>query len=382
MANYTVADPEVTGITKYVSHMFGSPVVTVELADEHYAVAFNNAIEEYSNYITQWAIKSNIANALGLDSATDFTQRWVSQNFEFAKSFSNSYSEQVNAGGVAPLNKAYFELSADTQVYYLPDDIVVTEVMWQEPPAITRYLVDPNNNPAWVNFEFGWGYMGHSYMYIVPAYFSIQLAQATDMRWKILRGDYNYAIRPAGEDPNRHGYTGRTRNAVYIYPCPKASNGVRIWYFYKSASDLALYSGQSKGSLVHNPGTIQMDEIPYSAFNSGAVRWVKNYTYAICKEMLGNIRGKFSELPIPDATVTLDGELLRSEGQEAQRTLKEYLLAQLEALEVSKLLENDMTNAENINKTLSFSPNKIYIGAISALSLIPIGLYQFLHYLS
>ena len=365
MADYTVTDPEVTGITEYISSMFGAPVVNVELANTHYATAFNTAIEEYSSYITQWAIKSNIANALGLPSATDFTQRWVAQNFEFARSFAKAYSEQINIGGSTPIYKTYFELEADKQEYYLPNDIVINEVMWQEPPAITRYLVDPNNNPAWVNFEFGWGYMGHSYMYIVPAYFSIQLANATEMRWKIWRGDYTYTIRPAGEDATRTGndYTGMTENGVSIYPTPKSSQaGTRVWYFYKKKSEMNAYANQETGEVVHNPGTIQMDEIPYSAFNSASKRWVKQYTYAIAKEQLGNIRSKFGELPIPDATVTLDGELLRSEGIEKQEQLKEYLLNELEAMEISTLLEGDANNAENINRQLSFNPMGIYLG--------------------
>lgn len=365
MAVYTSGSSEVTGITDYVSSMFGAPVINVELSANQYTHAFNTAIEEYSSFITQWAIKSNIANALGLDSATDFTQRWVAQNFEFAKSFAKAYSEQVNVGGEVPIYKDYFTLVDAKQEYYLSNDIVVQEVMWQEPAAISRYLVDPNNNPAWVNFEFGWGYMGHSYMYIVPAYFSIQLAQATEMRWKIWRGDYTYAIRPGGADTGRTGAdtTAQTINTVYIYPTPKsAAAGTKVWYFYKKKSELNLYSGQTKDSVINNPGTMQMDEIPYSAFNSSAQRWVKQYTYATCSVVLGNIRSKFSEMPIPDATVTMDGELLRSEGKEEQQNLKEYLLNELEQMDITTLIENDANSAENINRQLSFNPLGIHLG--------------------
>lgn len=364
MANYSPTSPEVTGTTEYVSTMLGSPVVTVELAANQYAAAFNTAIEEYSHYITQWAIKSNIANALGLPNSTDFTQRWVSSLFEFGKQFARAYSEQVNAGGTVPIRKDYITLQHDKQVYYLPDDIVVNDVMWQEPPAINRYLIDPNNNPAWVNYEFGWGYMGYSYKFIVPVSFSIQLANATEMRMRTLRGDFSYAVRPAAEDANRVApdVTGRTRNAVHIYPVPTESMaGCRVWYFYKTLADLNKYSGQSEAELVNNPGTIHMDEIPYSAFNSAGQRWVKNYSLAVAKEILGRIRSKFSELPIPDATITMDGESLVAEGKEAQEALKEYLHTELEAMDVYKLLEDSANAAENLNKQLSYTPGGIYI---------------------
>jgi hypothetical protein len=365
MANYTAGTEEVTAITQYISSMFGAPVVNVELDTTNYITAFNTSIEEYSNFITQWAIKANIANALGLDGATDFTQRWVAQNYEFAKSFARAYSEQVNAGGETPMYKDSFLLAGNKQDYYLPDDIIINEILWQEPPAITRYLVDPNNNPAWVNFEFGWGYMGHSYMYVVPAYFSIQLAQATEMRWKLWRGDYTYKISPAGEDGSRVAgdYTGRTRNKVTIFPCPKENQGgIRVWYFYRKKEDLAQYCGQTAGQYVNNPGTMRMDEIPYSAFNSSSKFWVKRYSYAIAKEMLGNIRGKFDSLPIPDAEVKMDGDTLRDEGISLQDKLKDTLKEELDAMDVAKMLEEGANKAESINKTLGYNPMGIYMG--------------------
>ena len=304
MAEYSATSAEVTGITEFVKSMFGYPVVNVELSANHYTYAFNNSIEEYSSYITQWAIKAHMANAMGLPSSQDFTARWVAQNFEFSKSFAKAYSEQINVGGEVPIYKSAFTISEGKQVYYLPDDIELNEVMWQAPPAINRYLIDPNNNPAWVNSEFGWGYMGTSLQYITPVYFTIQLANATEIRYRTLRGDFNYIVRPAGADATRTGedYTGRTRNAVYLHPTPTADkDGDRIWYFYKRRDDLNSYSSLTSGTQVSNPGTIQMNEIPYSSFNSSAQRWVKQYTLASCKEILGRIRSKFSTMPIPDA---------------------------------------------------------------------------------
>lgn len=364
MANYIATDPEITGITEYVSTMFGAPVVTVELQDVHYVHAFNNAIEEFSNFITQWAIRANIANALGLPSAQDFTLRWVAQNFEFAKSFSKAYSEQLNIGGDIPIYKDYFVLQNDKQIYYLDSGITINEIMWQAPPAIARFLVDPNNNPAWVNYEFGWGYMGHSFNYITPLSFQIQLSNHTEMRWRIYKGDYEYAIRPAGPDSGRTSpdTTAATKNAVYVYPTPTdAHAGTQVWFFYKNDSDTNLYANQGENSLVNNPGTINYDEIPYSAFNSSAQRWVKQYALATCKEILGRIRSKFSELPIPDATVTLDGEALVSEGLDEKTALKEYLQEELEKIDVTELISSDADAAENINRQLSYNPMGIYL---------------------
>jgi len=43
--------------------------------------------------------------------------------------------------------------------------------------------------------------------------------------------------------------------------------------------------------------------------------WIKRYTLAICKEMLGRIRGKLSEIPIPGGGVHLDGNILCREAK-------------------------------------------------------------------
>lgn len=365
MANYVSTDPEITGITEYVSSMLGAPVITVELSGNQYTYAFNTAIEEYSNYINQWAIKSHIANALGLPSSQDFTLRWVSQNFEFAKSFSKAYSEQVNIGGEVPVRKDYITLLNDKQTYYLPNDRQIIDVMWHEPAAINRYLIDPNTNPAWVNQEFGWAYMGSSLQYVAPISFTIQLSNATELRYRTLRGDFSYTVRPAPADATRTSpdYTGQTTNAVSIYPVPAGQYvGDRIWYFYKLNTDLNAYANQEAGDLISNPGTMPINEIPYSAFNSTSKRWVKQYTMSLCKEILGRIRSKYSELPIPDMTLTLDGDTLISEALEEKRELKEYLFNELEAMDIGKLIEDDANAAENINRSLSFNPGGLFIG--------------------
>lgn len=366
MAQYTISDAEITGITDFVSSMFGAPVINVELSGSHYVTAFNDAIEQYSNYITKWAVKSHMANALGLSSAQDFTMRWVSQDFEFTKSFSRAYSEQVNVGGEIPVYKDYFVLEEGKQEYYLPDDIVLNEVMWQEPPAIAMYMVDPNNNPMWVNYEFGWGYMGNSFNYITPVSFSIQLAQHTELRYRTLRGDFSYIVRPSGgADATRTGldYTGQTRNTVVIYPVPTYNyHNNRVWYFYKNQSDLNKYASQTSGEKVSNPATIRFDEIPYSAFNSSSKHWVKQYTLATCKEILGRIRNKYSELPIPDATVTMDGDSLLSEAQQEKELLKEDLKVQLESMDVLTMLQGEADQADAINRTLSFTPMRPLVG--------------------
>ena len=89
--------------------------------------------------------------------------------------------------------------------------------------------------------------------------------------------------------------------------------------------------------------------------------WVYQYTLALCREVLGYVRGKYSQVPIPGAEVTLNQQDLLADA----RSQKESLLLQLrEALDASgrqKQLEKQAANADNLSKTLSNVPMGFYV---------------------
>jgi len=58
----------------------------------------------------------------------------------------------------------------------------------------------------------------------------------------------------------------------------------------------------------------------------------------------------------------MDGESLISEGQTKQEELKDYLLNELEQMDIGKLIEDDANAAENIHRSLSFNPGGISVG--------------------
>jgi hypothetical protein len=359
MSNYASNSAEVISIIDYASSMLGSPVINVELSGNNYAYAFNTAIEDYSNYINNWAIRSHIANALGLPSSQDFTNRWVSQSFNFEQSFAKAYSQQAGVGGEVPFKKDFFTLSGGVQNYVITGDVTVNEVMWQETPAIMRYLIDPYADAHWTHTEFGWAYMGNSFLYITPIYYSIQAAQMAELRHRVRQSEYSYKTLPTRDDD------GNPATQIVLYPPPGTDSnliGGRVWYFYQDNSDLNRYASQSGGTFVNNPGTIRFDEIPYSAFNSNAQIWVKRYTLALCKEVLGRIRGKFSELAIPDAAVQMDADALLSEATNEKEKLVEWLMEQLEAMSVGELIKSDAENSKAIHETLSYNPGGIIVG--------------------
>ena len=91
-------------------------------------------------------------------------------------------------------------------------------------------------------------------------------------------------------------------------------------------------------------------------------QWIRRYALALCKEMLGYIRSKFANIPIPNETITLNGTALVSEGKAEQKELKEELLKVLDETTYDKLVEKDVAIAEGSSKVQALAPNLIYVG--------------------
>ena len=71
-----------------------------------------------------------------------------------------------------------------------------------------------------------------------------------------------------------------------------------------------------KGSNVGRISDISnapYDNMEFRHINDVGKQWIKKYALALCKELLGTIRSKYSSVPIPNADVTMDGDTLRNE---------------------------------------------------------------------
>jgi hypothetical protein len=56
-----------------------------------------------------------------------------------------------------------------------------------------------------------------------------------------------------------------------------------------------------------------------------AMPWVQEYAYAFCKMILGEARGKFSQIAGPQGGTSLNGDALKSEAKEEMAKLEEDL---------------------------------------------------------
>ena len=100
----------------------------------------------------------------------------------------------------------------------------------------------------------------------------------------------------------------------------------------------------------------------YSDINSVGRSWIFEYTLALCKEMLGYVRGKYSTVPIPGADVTLNQSDLITAATAEKEALIDRLRAYLDETSREKLLERRTQESDFLEKELGRVPFTIYIG--------------------
>jgi hypothetical protein len=107
---------------------------------------------------------------------------------------------------------------------------------------------------------------------------------------------------------------------------------------------------------VNNMSNIPFGNLSYSKVNSIARQWTRQYTLALCKELLGLIRGKMKSIPIPGADLTLNGDDLVSQGREDKKELITQMKEMLESLTYDKLIEKESNSSDNLTKVLRKVP--------------------------
>ena len=124
--------------------------------------------------------------------------------------------------------------------------------------------------------------------------------------------------------------------------------------FDKSRDKVDLYGYYSKPTKFSN--------IPYENINAIGKQWIRKYSLALCKEMLGQIRGKFTTIPIPGESVTLNHSELLSQAKDEQQQLKDKLVEMLKEMEYPALAKSDQELADAATNVLKVTPLPIFVG--------------------
>jgi C4-type Zn-finger protein len=107
---------------------------------------------------------------------------------------------------------------------------------------------------------------------------------------------------------------------------------------------------------------VPYEDVTYGNINAVGKQWIRRYTLALAKEMLGYVRGKYSALPIPNADVTLNGSDLTSAAQTEKEGLITELKEILDTMSRQAQLERKQAEADAMQQQMNKIPLKIYIG--------------------
>ena len=138
----------------------------------------------------------------------------------------------------------------------------------------------------------------------------------------------------------------------------------RVWVKFYIKTDAWTEDDNYKSGIegVNNVNTMPLDNIPYANINAIGKQWIRKYALALCKEMLGQIRGKFTTIPIPGESVTLNHSELLSQAKEEQASLRDKLMEILKEMEYAELAKRDVEITDATTNTLKNSPLPIFVG--------------------
>lgn len=359
----TDADKVVT----FVTQRLGWPIEVVELQPAQIYTAFEEAVTVYGNEVYQFQIRENMLSMEGNPTGSGpYNQLLMSPSLGGVVRISENYGEEAGVGGNVTWYSGAVRLYALTQSYDLnlwaqqsaslgPNDYIeVKRIFFEAPPAALRYF-DPYvgigySYEALLN-SFGFGAYSPSITFmLMPLFFDLQRIQAIELNDQIRKAAFSFEI---------------INNQLKIFPIPLIDYNLWIQYVKGSERDSVVggktASGSAATNLITNPSNVPYVNPNYNYINSVGRMWVYQYTLALCREILGYVRGKYSTVPIPGAEVTLNQQDLLTDA----RTTKEALLLQLRDTLATTgrqtQLEKQAANAENLNKALSNVPMGFYI---------------------
>ena len=137
---------------------------------------------------------------------------------------------------------------------------------------------------------------------------------------------------------------------------------MKIYFHYYKKNDRVDVTHDYTTSKVSDPSNIPYKFIVYNEINSMGRNWIRKYTLALAKELLGIIRSKYASLPLPNGEVSMDGEALKSEGREEKANLLEELNTFLEPVSKKEQAATEQEVANSQQEVLNKAPLKIYIG--------------------
>ena len=371
---------EIQGLFRRVRTLCGAGVRGVELTDEQLCDLLQVAIEDYSERVQNEIIANQWMGFYGKNtaSASELAYAFTTRSLDLSKEYSYWFSKQVGLQQSGPweLKKDFITIEPGKQVYVIPSGRTINKVMYVNPP-MTDTALFANYMAGGVGFMPGLGQVGAGYGYGagMGGFYTTQAADvaymASDLNFKsrLFRGDLVYKVT-AGPDGTRLLHLLSTPGSKLSFGFSGAINGgigligCQVWYTYydtTSAEDEEACMRYHADDVILSPDQVPMTQMDYAFLNEPARVIVRQLLVAKAKQLLGNIRGKYSgKVNIPKAEMTMDYQILIQQGKEEYDAAMDALMKRLERMRPANMMEEQAKLVENNVKIQQYTPLGIY----------------------
>ena len=351
-------------VAVFCANRMGYPLVDIELQSGSFYTAFEEAVTMYGNEIWAYIVRDNFLDLEGLSIFEELNETIITPSFASIVRLTEQYADEAGVGGNIPWYSGSFALTRGQQNYSFEtfmsasgftgsaysEGIEIKRVFYQEPIPASSQFLDPYSG-----WGFGGsiaagmagvgGFGGSQGFLMMPLSFDMQIIQSIEMNQMVRRSNYSFEV---------HG------NDLKVFPVPN-QNGT-IWFQYIFNSDRTSGVIKCAEDKINNVSNANFKNPKYSLINSIGRQWIFEMTLAICKEMLGYVRGKYSSIPIPNAEVNLNQGDLISAATAEKTALLERLRAYLDETSRAALLGRKALEAESKMVELQQVPWTIFIG--------------------
>ena len=359
----------------WVAKRLGYPIINIELDNEQIFTCFEESTSEYSAQVNQFNLRNNLDILRGQKKETfggraNYSQTLVDGSYlPTTVRMSQQYGTLAGVGGNTSIKKAYIELTPGKQKYNLMSNAIdtetsssfatlytsgstvdVTRVFYEATPAITRFF-DPYSVGAQGTLnlmsELGFGQFSPAAQFLMmPLYEDVLRMQQIEFNDHIRKSAHTFNI---------------VDNKLEIFPIP-TDVLTRVYFEYMSKDEFEHDSQTIQTDSLSDYSDIPYNFIQYSNINDVGKQWIRKYTLALSKELLGAIREKYNSIPIPDGDVNLDGAALRSEAQVEKDALITQLRENLDEMSRKNVMENKAHESDHHQDMLRKVPLKLYLG--------------------
>jgi hypothetical protein len=351
-------------VTKFCAQRLGWPIENVELQDVNFYTAFEEAVTVYGNELYAYRLRDNYLNLEGSLTSSNLNQAIITPSMANIIRISEQYGTEAGVGGNVNWYSGSIVLTGSKQDYDLDvwaqengisgSNLEVKRVFYQGVPASADYYFAGGIG---IGGSFGGffgglgGVAGYGYgtnWFITPLSYNVGAIQQVELAQDILLSAFSFEL---------------INNKLRIFPVPTdADSGINIWFQYLLKDERLADSITQSPNQVSNVSNANYNNPVYTQINSIGRSWIFEYTLALCKEMLGYVRGKYTQVPIPGAEVTLNQADLLASATTDKAALIEKLRGYFDETSRQALLERRKNESDYAQSELNKTPMTIFIG--------------------